>query len=55
MDPTDEGDLGSRCLADTGFRQIKVNFHQQIINTFIHLLFKMLCLYCSELCNIKLH
>ena len=46
------------CLADAGFHfsfQIKVNFHRRIINAFIHLLFKMLFLYCSELNNGRLH
>ena len=44
----------SGCLADTGFRQIKVNFPRQIINVFMCLLYKEPCLYCLELHKVKL-
>ena len=43
------------CLADTGFRQIKVNFHQRIFNVFMHLIYKEPYLYWSELHDVKLH
>ena len=42
-------------LADTGFRQNKVNYRRQIINGFMRLLFKALDLYCPESRNVKLH
>ena len=46
-------DPPGRCL--NSFRQIKLNYRRRITNVFVRLLFKILHLHCSELCNVKLH